>query len=99
MTKRATALKTSPIKLSSPRGGLYKTANDRNIPRLAPDHSLTKVDSVYFTLVTLSTVGYGDITPVTQGCRSLVSVQLAAEIVLIVVILGLLVARIAAKLR
>lgn len=56
--------------------------------------ALTKLDSVYFTLTTLTTVGYGDINPETQLCRAIVSVQLVFGVVLFVIILALLVARI-----
>jgi hypothetical protein len=58
---------------------------------------LTKVDSIYFTLTTLSTVGYGDIAPMTQECRIVVSLQLIGGIIFVVFIFGLLVARIVAE--
>jgi voltage-gated potassium channel len=39
---------------------------DNNDP---PDHAVNLVDALYYTTVTLSTTGYGDITPVTPGAR------------------------------
>lgn len=56
--------------------------------------SLTKIDSVYFTLTTLTTVGYGDITPVSQSCRAVVSGQMIVGLIMIGVIVALLVVRI-----
>jgi voltage-gated potassium channel len=44
------------------RGG-YRDAND------PPAHAIDLVDSVYYTTVTLSTTGYGDIAPVTDRAR------------------------------
>jgi len=35
----------------------------------AYDGSVSVIDALYYTTVTLSTTGYGDITPVTQGAR------------------------------
>jgi voltage-gated potassium channel len=56
--------------------------------------SLSKIDSVYFTLTTLTTVGHGDIAPVTERCRVIVSGQLVLGAILVVIILSLLVVRI-----
>jgi voltage-gated potassium channel len=44
------------------RGG-YRDAND------IPDHAIDLVDSIYYTTVTLSTTGYGDIAPVSTRAR------------------------------
>jgi voltage-gated potassium channel len=43
------------------RGG-YNDAND-------PTHRVDLVDAIYYTTVTLSTTGYGDIAPVSPGAR------------------------------
>ncbi len=43
----------------------------------------TKIDALYFTVVTLATVGYGDITPQGQGARLLVTVQILLNVTLI----------------
>lgn len=39
---------------------------------------LTRVDALYFTTVTFATVGFGDITPVSQLARAVVTVQMIA---------------------
>src|SRR3954447_10356911 len=44
------------------RGG-YRDAND------PPLHHINLIDSIYYSTVTLSTTGYGDITPVSSGAR------------------------------
>lgn len=49
--------------------------------------SLTRVDSLYFTITVFATVGFGDITPVSQGARVLVTIQMVANLL----VLGLLV--------
>lgn len=45
--------------------------------------SLTKMDSLYFTITTLATVGYGDITPVSNAARAVASAQMLLDLVLI----------------
>ena len=47
------------------------------------DHSaftepLSRMDALYFTTVTFATVGFGDITPVSQLARAVVTVQMIA---------------------
>ncbi|MFC9790607.1 potassium channel family protein [Rhodococcus sp. NPDC127528] len=46
---------------------------------------LTKLDSLYFTLVCFSTVGFGDITAVSETARAIVSVQIVGNLVLLAV--------------
>lgn len=45
---------------------------------------LTKEDAVYFTVTTLSTTGFGDITAVSQGARWVVTGQMLFDLVLLV---------------
>lgn len=40
----------------------YQDGND-------PENGMTLVDCIYYATVTLTTTGYGDITPVTQSAR------------------------------
>ncbi|WP_421117895.1 potassium channel family protein [Aquihabitans daechungensis] len=58
----------------------------------------TRLDSLYFTVVTLGTVGYGDITPTGQGARALVTFQIVVNLSLIATLIRLL-GRVAADTR
>ena len=51
---------------------------------------LTKSGSLYFTITVLSTVGFGDITPVTDAARLIVSVQMICDLVVIGIIVKLI---------
>jgi hypothetical protein len=47
---------------------------------------LSKTDALYFTTVTFATVGFGDITPVSQLARAVVTVQMIAGLGALVLI-------------
>lgn len=53
--------------------------------------SINRVDGIYFTVTMLSTVGFGDITAVSQSARILVTVQMLLNLVLIGVVAKLIV--------
>jgi voltage-gated potassium channel len=44
---------------------------------------MTRTDALYFTVTVFSTVGFGDITAVTEAARALVTGQMIADIVII----------------
>jgi len=44
---------------------------------------LSRLDSLYLTVTVLSTVGFGDIVPVTEVARAVVTVQMIADLVLV----------------
>jgi len=48
---------------------------------------MSRVDALYFTVTVFATVGFGDISPVSQSARILVTVQMVADLL----VLGLLV--------
>ena len=43
-------------------------------------HSLTRTDALYFTVTTFSTVGFGDITAVSQTARLVVTAQMLLDL-------------------
>ena len=50
------------------------------------DARLTRLDALYFTMTTFSTVGYGDIAPKSESARAVVTGQIAVDLILIGVI-------------
>ena len=54
------------------------------------------VSAVYFSLVTMTTVGYGDYTPKREHARKLVIVQICSGILLFILAFPLLISRMAA---
>jgi hypothetical protein len=44
---------------------------------------LTRVSAAYFTITVFSTVGFGDITPITSAARIATSVQMIGDIILV----------------
>jgi len=53
---------------------------------------LTRVDSIYFTVTVFATVGFGDITAVTQSARVVTTVQMVSGLVLVGLIARLVLA-------
>lgn len=60
---------------------------------------LTKTDALYFTLTTFSTVGYGDITALSEAGRVTVMCQMVCGLLLVGVAVRLLAAAVEAGLR
>jgi Ion channel len=52
----------------------------RDSPANFNTHSLTRTDSLYFTVTTFSTVGYGDITAASQTARLVVTAQIILDL-------------------
>jgi hypothetical protein len=47
------------------------------------DHALTRTDSLYFTVTTFSTVGFGDITAVSEAARLVVTAQMILDLLVL----------------
>jgi len=61
--------------------GVYYTLEANDPGQVAGLH--TRLDSVYFTLTTLSTVGFGDIHAAGQAARAIVSLQMVFDLLVI----------------
>ncbi|MDD5139439.1 MAG: potassium channel family protein [Verrucomicrobiales bacterium] len=55
-------------------------------------HSLSQFEAYYFSFITLSTVGYGDITPLTNGARTLAMMEAMTGTLYMAVLISRLVA-------
>ncbi len=44
---------------------------------------ITRIDALYFTVVTFATVGFGDVTPVSEIARLAVTVQIVVDLILV----------------
>jgi voltage-gated potassium channel len=53
---------------------------------------LTRTDSLYFVVTVFATVGFGDITPVSQVARALTTVQMVCDLLLIGLVLKVFIA-------
>jgi hypothetical protein len=51
----------------------------------------TRTDALYFTITVFSTVGFGDITPVTQPARVVTMVQMLGDLVVVVLLLQVMI--------
>jgi hypothetical protein len=46
-------------------------------------HTLTRTDSLYFTVTVFATVGFGDINATSQAARVLVTVQMVLDLIVL----------------
>ena len=54
----------------------------------------TRTDALYFTVVTLGTVGYGDVHPVGQAARLIATTQIAFDLVFVAALLSVFSSRV-----
>ena len=55
----------------------------RASPASFSTHQLTRTDALYFTVTTFTTVGFGDITPASQGARLVVTAQMILDLLVL----------------
>jgi MFS superfamily sulfate permease-like transporter len=60
---------------------------------------LSRTDALYFAVTVFATVGFGDITPVAQGARVLVMIQMIGDLILIGIVARVIVGAVQAGLR
>jgi len=60
---------------------------------------LTRTDSLYFTITVFSTVGFGDITPLTQPARIVTMVQMLGDLVVVGLVLQVMLGAVKAGRR
>jgi hypothetical protein len=61
--------------------------------------SLSRTDALYFAVTTFSSVGFGDIVPVTQGARVMVMVQMIGDLVVVGVVARVILGAVQSGLR
>ncbi len=71
--------------------GLYWSINGGG--NFKPDFA-TETDSLYFSLVTLTTVGYGDIVPLCEEARKLVMFEISSGFLVLIGAFPLLISRV-----
>lgn len=79
VTDAVTGLVIALLTLLISFAAAYYVLESRNPSSM--DGLSTKVDALYFETTMLSTVGFGDITPATQGARALVTLNIVMNIV------------------
>jgi voltage-gated potassium channel len=78
-----------PILLATARADYWWLSNNSHAAFTLggnPAGPMSYVDSWYFTLTVFTTTGFGDYAPASQEARELVSLQMALDVVLLVVI-------------
>ena len=72
---------TTPLFLLLFAAAYFLLAQD-NPGNFSPD-VLTRTDTLYFTVTTFSTVGFGDITATSQGARLIVTAQMLLDVLVL----------------
>ena len=70
-----------------------------NASSAASDKSMSGFNALYFSFVTLSTLGYGDISPVSRGARMLAAAESTVGLLYVAVLIARLVALYSAPTR
>ena len=94
---RTTALVTLPVLLGAliaAFGGLYLSTRGGVVDAQSPPEPLVgRLDALYFSCVTITTLGYGDFHPVSAAAKWMVMGELGSGILMLVGAVPLLIAR------
>ena len=63
--------------------GIEEKRRERETNPAVFNEALTRTDALYFTITVFATVGFGDIAPVAQWMRVVVSLQMVADLLVL----------------